>query len=347
MKKHFPDARLLIVDDEEANIQLLQRVLDPEGYGEIVTTTDPTEATTLLTEHDIDLVLLDLMMPEVDGFGVIEAIREVVPEEEYLPILVLTSDHSRDAERRALSGGAKDFLSKPLSPSEVRLRVRNLLETRFLHRALRNHNDLLERRVRERTADLEEARLQILLRLARAAEYRDDVTGEHTKRVGRRSGILARALDLPEGDVAMIELVAPLHDVGKIAIPDAILRKSTELTEAEFEIMKTHTDIGGDLLDDPNVPLLDVAARIARSHHEHWDGSGYPAGLAGDEIPLEGRIVAVADAYDALTHARPYKRAWSAEEALDEISREAGGHFDPDVVEVFGTLAKESRESVA
>lgn len=347
LETRLADACILIVDDEGANIQLLRRVLEPEGYTRLVTTTDPTATVDLIEEHDADIVLLDLLMPRMDGFEVLEEIRRRVPEDTYLPVLVLTSDHTKDAERRALSGGAKDFLTKPLSPSEVRLRVRNLLETRFLHRALKTHNERLEERVKERTAELEQARLQILLRLARAAEYRDDQTGEHTKRVGRRAGAIARAMGLDEAEAETIKLVAPLHDVGKIGIPDAILLKDRKLTEDEREVMKSHTVIGADLLDDPGVALLERAAEIARSHHERWDGLGYPDGLAGANIPLGGRIVSVADTFDALVHERPYKAAWKVEDALAEIRKEAGAQFDPDAVQALHRIVEASREPVA
>jgi putative two-component system response regulator len=259
----------------------------------------------------------------------------------YRPVLVLTSDHTPDAKRRALSGGAHDFLTKPLSPSEVRLRARNLLQTRFLHLELQEHNELLEERVAERTAELEEARLQTLLRLAQAAEYRDDDTGEHTKRVGRSSGIIAAAMGLDPERVESFRMAAPLHDVGKIGIPDSILLSCERLTPEQVGIMRTHCAIGHALLSGTGVPLLDLAAEIAISHHERWDGGGYPNGLAGEDIPLSGRIVALADTYDALTSIRPYKEAWSQAEALEEIEANAGLQYDPRVVEVFlGVMRK-------
>ncbi len=335
MDQKLSRARILVVDDDEGNVELLRLVLEPQGYTNLRTTNDPLEAPRIFEEFKPDIVLLDLRMPGMDGFELMEELRRLTPEGTYVPILVLTSDASQDAKRRALAGGAKDFLAKPLSPAEVRLRVRNLLETRFLHVALEAHNRSLEDRVRERTQELEAARLEILYRLARAAEYRDDETGEHTRRVGRVSGQIARALGLPRSEVELIEMVAPLHDVGKIGIPDRILISPARLSEADFEVMKTHTIIGWELLQGSGFSLLETAARIARSHHEHWNGSGYPDGLAGSEIPLEGRIVGLADAFDALTHARPYKRAWSQAEALAEIEANRGQQFDPDVVDAF------------
>jgi putative two-component system response regulator len=225
-----------------------------------------------------------------------------------------------------------------LSPAEVRLRVRNLLVTRFLHLALMDHNRHLEERVRERTAELVEAHEQILARLARAAEYRDDETGEHTRRVGRLSAAIAREMGLDPEEVALLQRVAPLHDVGKIGIPDEILLHPGPLTPEQTELMRSHTEIGGDLMGGSGIPLLDMAEQIARTHHERWDGSGYPEGLSGEGIPIAGRIVAVADAYDAVTHRRPYKPAWPAEDAWPEIARKAGGDFDPKVIDAFNRV---------
>lgn len=335
MNDRMARARILVVDDEADNVQLVRRILEGEGYSDIHATQDPCQVARLVQELDPDLILLDILMPGMDGFGVLQTLRETGDAETYRPVLVLTSDSSRQVQRQAWSDGAKDFLTKPLSPSEVRLRVRNLLETRLLHLQLREKKEELEDRVRERTAELEEARLQVLYRLARAAEYRDDDTGQHTRRVGRSAGEIAAALGLPSDEVARIRMAAPLHDVGKIGIPDSILLSGERLSVAEFEVMKTHCAIGADLLASEDVPLLTLAAEIALSHHEGWDGSGYPSGLAGGDIPLCGRIVAVADTFDALTHSRPYKRAWSAAEAMEEVARLRGISFDPDVVDAF------------
>ena len=328
-------ARILMVDDEESNLELLRRILESVGFHHLTDTTDPFQVLPLCRQSPPDLVLLDIAMPGKDGFQVMEEIREYVGEEEYLPILILTSDHSPETKRRSLSAGAQDFLNKPLSPAEVRLRVRNLLVTRFLHLALRDQNRNLEERVRERTAELEEAHAEILARLARAAEFRDDETGEHTRRVGRLSAAIAQALGLDPEEVSLIQQVAPLHDVGKIGIPDDILLCPGELTPDQVKIMRSHTEIGGDLMAGSGIPLLDMAEEIARTHHERWDGSGYPAGLVGEEIPIAGRVVAVADSYDAVTHRRPYKPAWTAEDAWWEIARKAGADFDPAVIDAF------------
>jgi putative two-component system response regulator len=234
--------------------------------------------------------------------------------------------------------GARDFVTKPLDPAEVLIRIRNLLEVRFLQRELREQNKLLEQSVSERTRDLDESRFEMLERLALAAEYRDDATGEHTKRVGRTAALIARALEQPEPAVELIEQAAPLHDVGKIGIPDEILLKPRKLDAEEFDVIKTHVTIGRSILSDSRSPLLQMAEEIAFTHHERWDGNGYVSGMKGADIPDSGRIVAVADVFDALTHERPYKEAMPVLEAVEEIHGLAGSQFDPVVVEAFDTL---------
>lgn len=333
-----PDARILIVDDQPANVDLVRHILEPVGYRHVVGATDPREALELCRESPPDLVLLDLKMRPLDGFQVLEGLRTSAPDFDHLPVIVLTSDNSRDAKARALSQGAKDFLTKPASPVEVRLRVANLLETRFLQLAMREQNDRLAERVRERTRDLEEAQYETLDRLARAAEYHDDDTGKHTKRVGVQSALLALTLGWPAERVELIRRAAPLHDVGKIGIDTSILLKPGRLTQEEFEAVKEHVTIGHSILSGSRFPLLQLAAEIALHHHENWDGSGYQAGLAREEIPMSARIVAVVDVFDSLTHERSYKEAWPEERALEEIARLRGKKFDPEVVDAFFSL---------
>ena len=339
MEAKFTRARLLIVDDEEDNVEVLRRILEAEGYEEIRTTSDPCEVAVLTVDYDPDLILMDIVMPVMDGHAVLRRLKELELLTPYRPVLVLTADHSRQAQREAWEGGANDFLTKPLSPSEVRLRVRNLLETRMLHKTLSRQNELLEDRVKERTAELEEARLQVLYRLARAAEYRDDDTGQHTRRVGKCSSQIALALGMSSCESSRIQMTAPLHDVGKIGIPDTILLSTQALSDRDFRVMKTHCEMGADLLTSSEVPLLQLAAEIALTHHERWDGTGYPHGLGERDIPLSGRIVAVADTFDALTHARPYKKAWTRDAALDELRSLAGVAFDPEVLRAFESVA--------
>lgn len=332
---------ILIIDDQDANLRLLERMLRRAGYERFVTTTDSRQVEALFVEHEPDLVLLDLHMPHPDGFALLEQLRPHIPPPAFVPIVVLTADISTEARLRALSMGAKDFLGKPLDAIEVVLRIQNLLETRFLYLQLREHNERLEQKVRERTKALEEAQVEILERLALAAEFRDDATLEHTRRVGAISAALAARLGLPPDEVELLRLAAPLHDLGKIAVPDWVLLKLDRLTTDEFEVMKTHTTVGAKILSGSQHPLLQLAEQIALAHHDHWCGGGYRPEVAGDDIPLAGRIVAVADVFDALTHARPYKHAWSVADAVAEIQRQRGRQFDPAVVDAFVSLLEE------
>lgn len=331
----FNSARILIVDDTPANIDLLRRILGSAGFQNVRSTTNPREVVPIFAREDLDLILLDLHMPEMDGFQVLEELTPWIPEGSYLPILVLTGDLSTEVKERALASGAKDFLTKPVASTEVLLRISNLLETRHLHRRLQEQNQELEQRVQDRTRELEEARVEALERLARAAEYRDDETGEHTRRVGILSGKVSRAMGCPAKQVDLILKAAPLHDLGKIGIPDGILLKPGKLSVKEYEVMRAHTLIGANILSGSKVPLLQLAATIALTHHERWDGHGYPEGLAGTDIPLVGRIVSVVDVWDALTHERPYKQAWPVEAALQELDHQRGRQFDSEIVTAF------------
>lgn len=327
------DATLLVVDDEKANVRFLEIILEQAGYTNIFSTTDSREALPLFRSCRPDIVLLDLSMPHLDGFGVMRQLHDEMGQD-IVPILVLTADSTATSKHRALKEAAKDFLIKPLDETEVLLRINNLLETRF-------HNVLLEAKVRERTEDLEKAQLETLQRLAQAAEYRDDDTGLHTKRVGNTAGRLAELLDFSPRQVELIIRAAPLHDVGKIGIADAILLKPGKLTDEEFDTMKRHAVIGARMLSGSSSPWLQLAEQIALSHHERWDGRGYPQGLEGEAIPLVGRIVTVADVFDALTHERPYKKAWPVADAAAEIQAQCGRQFDERVVKAFQMLPHE------
>lgn len=334
----YNDAVIVVVDDEDANVRLLQSILKREGYRNIVATSDSREVLDICSKVQPDLILLDLMMPYLDGFQVMQQLNATLPNRSYLPILVLTADISAKAKSQALSLGAKDFLVKPLDNYEVLLRIKNLLETRFLYLQLQSQNQILDKKVQERTQELEQAQFEILERLTVAAEYRDDDTGQHTRRVGYLSALLARASGFPEHEAGLIERVAPLHDVGKIGISDDILLKPARLTAQEFEVMKTHTLIGARILSGGHSEMVRAARTIALSHHERWDGSGYPSRLHGDAIPEIGRVVALADTFDALTHQRPYKDAWPLDLAREEIERQSGKQFDPRLVNVFLSL---------
>lgn len=332
---HPTDSRILIIDDEEGNVEVLTRMLKAAGYRSVQGTTDSTQAVPLLYQFRPDLILLDLTMPVMDGFAVLEQLAPLIPSDSYLPILILTGDIRFEARQRALSSGAKDFLLKPFDMTEVLLRIKNLLVTRDLYLLLQDQNQNLEARVAARTRELEEARMEILQRLSDAAEYRDDDTGQHTKRVATIAVAIGRSMELDHHTLELLRWSSPLHDVGKIGIPDSVLLKPGRLSEAEMEIMKSHTTIGARILMGGQSPLVQMAETIALNHHERWDGKGYPRQLAGDRIPLEARLVAVADVFDALTHARPYRAAWSVEETRAEIERGAGKHFDPEITRIF------------
>jgi putative two-component system response regulator len=281
-------------------------------------------------------------MPVVDGYQILESIMTSLdPGRRTLPVIVLTADATPEARRRALTSGAADFITKPFDVVEVALRIRNTLERHQLHSEVRRQNELLEDRVRARTIELERAQLETFERLALAAEYRDDDTGKHTRRVGGVARAIAEQLGMAGIDLDLLERAAGLHDVGKIGVPDGILLKPDRLTAEEFEVVKTHTVIGARILSGSHSPLLQLGEIIAGSHHERWDGRGYH-GLAGEDIPLHARITTLADAFDAMTTDRPYRAARTREEATEEIRRERGGQFDPNVVDVFLDLGIDS-----
>ena len=338
-KEKLRQARILIVDDQQANIDLLRRMLEHDGYAVVESTTDSASVVPMCAQSPPDLLILDLHMPDPDGFEVLAQLKPWF-EGRWFPVLVVTADVTTEAKQRALSGGARDFLTKPFDMVEVLLRIENLLEVRFLQLDARKQNLLLEQIVHDRTRDLDEARVEALSRLALAAEYRDDTTGEHTQRVGRTSAAIARVLGLPAVQVSLIRHAAPLHDVGKIGLRDSILLKKGRLTDEERQEMQSHVSIGRSILSGSRSPLLKMAEEIAWAHHERWDGKGYLTGLTADEIPLSGRIVAVADVFDALTHDRPYKDAWPVQDAVSWIAAERGTHFDPLVVDAFRALDK-------
>jgi putative nucleotidyltransferase with HDIG domain len=335
------NARILIVDDEQAYVDLLQRFLQSIGYRNVRTTTSPFEVAQLVIDFDPDLILLDLRMRGMDGIAVMQQL-EPYTSRFYLPILVLTGDITEEAKRASLSSGARDFLNKPFDLTEVRLRIENLLETRFLHLELQEQNALLEQRVKERTRELEDTRREVLERLSIVADYRDDATGRHTRRVSSLSGALADRLGMGAGEAEILRLASTLHDIGKIGIPDDILLKPGPLTRDEFTLMKTHTTIGAKMLAGSRSHLLQIAATIALSHHERWDGNGYPRGLHGEEIPLSARIVGLADFVDALASDRPYRSAWSFDQVRAEVEKQTGAHFDPTVVSAYFGLIEES-----
>lgn len=329
------ESTIVIVDDDDRVARFLSQIVERDGYEDVHTVGDPERLPALIRELDPDLVLLDLHMPHIDGFQLLDRIRATVEEGWYLPVLVITGDPRSTSRNRALELGASDFLTKPIDRVEGLLRIRNLLERRFLHLELQQHKARLEERVAERTRDLENAQVEILERLAMLSDFHDNATGEHTRRVSKLAALFARQLGLPEDEVALIAKAALLHDVGKVAIPEAIRLKAGRLTPDEFARMIPHTTIGARVLSGSRFPILQKAEEIALTHHERWDGDGYPHGLTGEDIPLAGRIVAVADTFDALLNERSYKDAWSVEAAVDEIEGERGRQFDPRVVDTL------------
>ena len=327
-------AHILVIDDEEANLRLIRGMLRHAGYRYVVTLRDARELEAQIAATPPDLVILDLHMPHRDGFSVIEALQPWVVSE-HLPVLVVSGDCSSESRHRALALGARDFLTKPFDLTEMTLRVRNQLETRLLYQDVRKQNRALLDTIHGRTQELEHSRIEMIERLAIAAEYRDDDTSRHTQRVGTMAARIASILGLPQRDVHLLRRASPLHDVGKIGIPDALLRKASSLTADEMVIMQTHTIIGANILRGSDAPLLQLAEVIALSHHERWDGGGYPHGVAGHKIPLAGRIVAVADAFDALTNDRPYRKAQPIDEGVREIVRNRGTQFDPEIADAL------------
>jgi cyclic di-GMP phosphodiesterase len=327
--------RILIVDDQAFNIAVISGVLREAGYQDIISTRDPRSVPEVCAAERPDLVLLDFHMPGMTGLDVLDSISDLVLGPESLPVLMVTSDPTAQRRYDCLAAGARDFLTKPIDQIELLLRVRTHLVTHALQRRAERRADELDDAVRARTAELEEARLESLTILAAVSEYHDDDTHQHTQRVGATAARLAQVLGLPKAFVTEIRRAAPLHDLGKVAIPQQILLKPGPLTDEEREEMKRHVQFGAKMLATARSPVLRLAAEIAVSHHERWDGNGYLTGLAGEDIPLSGRITSVADVFDALTHARPYKAAWERERALEEIASQAGRQFDPAVVDAL------------
>lgn len=352
----YSSARIMIVDDEPINIKVARKYLTAAGFQNITDCSDPTAAFDKITSNQPDVLILDIMMPGVSGLEILARLRKQ-DSTKMLPVIVLTASDDRETRLEALNLSASDFLSKPVDALELTPRVRNVVDLKRFHDHLKNYNNELESAVRLKTMELETSRREVLTCLARAAEFRDDDTGQHIVRVGRYAGIIARGLELSDQYVDMIEQAAQLHDVGKIGIPDSILQKPDKLTAEEREQMErhpgygkkilqslsrhdqpftcAHSRIGGQILEATHSPLLQMAYRIALTHHERWDGTGYPIGLSGEDIPLEGRITAAADVFDALSSERPYKKAFPVDECFRILTDGRGSYFDPDVIDAF------------
>ncbi|WP_424932784.1 HD domain-containing phosphohydrolase [Amaricoccus macauensis] len=325
---------VLVVEDNSINLAVLKTIVSRIPGCSVSGLEDPLEALSFAGRTPCDLVLVDFNMPRMNGVQFVQNLREN-PTHAHVPVIMITADNDRDLRITAIEAGATDFLNKPVDPDELKVRVTNLLKLRKAQVELANRAVWLTREVEAATKELLLREEEMIWRLARAIEYRDGGTGEHINRVAAISRIVAEELGLDRNHCRDIYLAAPLHDVGKIGVSDSILNKPGGLDSAETAAMREHVNYGANILADGHSNLLKVAASIAKSHHERWDGTGYPDGLAGKDIPIEGRIAAIADVFDALCTDRPYKRAWSLDRAREHISSEAGAHFDPQCVAAF------------
>ena len=328
------DSRILILDDTAANVLLLQKMLTLKGYTQVESLYDSRMVLEICMSYQPDILLLDLRMPYLDGFQVLEQLKSR-SETENIPVIVITADNDRGNVLKALERGAMDYIEKPFEPAEVMMRIRNILEKNMLSKQVHVQNTLLERKVAERTKEMEDIQEELFERLLRAAEFRDNETGQHISRIGHYVHQMALLMGFPEPEAKRYLYASMMHDIGKMAIPDHILLKPGKLTEDEFAVMKHHTTKGAALFSGSHRDVLQLAEQIAISHHERWDGTGYPFGLSGKDIPLCGRMTAVFDVYDALTSERPYKKPWTSADALQEIKRLSGQAFDPEIVDLF------------
>jgi putative two-component system response regulator len=342
-------ARILVVDDDEHNVKLLATLLEADGYATLIAR-NGQDALVAASAEAPDLILLDVMMPDMDGFETVAHLK-ANPTTQAVPVIMLTSLDDRDSKQRALESGAEEFLTKPFDRADLRVRVRNLLRLKEYSDFLANHNRLLEEEVKERTVQLEDAYRDTVFTLVRAAEFKDKETGHHVRRISHYCLALAEARGMNQAFCDAIYHSSPMHDVGKIGIPDHILLKPGPHSPEEWAVMKTHAALGANILALGNSPYARMGAVIALNHHERWDGSGYPNGLKGEEIPLAARLMQICDIYDALRSKRPYKDAIDHARAINIITHGDGRtqpeHFDPSVVAVFLLCAKRFAEIFA
>ncbi|MCZ7583813.1 MAG: two-component system response regulator [Deltaproteobacteria bacterium] len=340
---------ILVIDDEAQNRRVLEAILVSQGY-EVIAAERGEEGLEAARGTDPDIVLLDIMMPGLDGYDVLAALKED-DRTRHVPVVMVTALTQVEDRVRALDAGADDFMSKPVDKTEVRARIRSLLKVKAYNDHLRDYQKKLKAEVTERTNEvrlafrkLEQASLETIVRLSRAAEYRDDDTGVHILRMSEYAAAVARHLGMSEEESRVILHAAPMHDIGKIGIPDMILLKPGKLTAEEWDVMRRHPVIGKQILEGSDFEIIQCGEIIAWTHHEKWDGSGYPRGLAGKEIPLVGRVAAIADVFDALTSKRPYKEPFPVERAHQIIREGRGTHFDPDVVDAFFEVQAQIRD---
>jgi putative two-component system response regulator len=339
-------ARVLIVDDQALTRELMTLVVQAQGYKTLVATSG-AEALAIAAKRPLDLVILDVVMPGMDGFEVARRLR--ADERTYsLPILIVSVLEDKESRIKGLAAGADDFLSRPIDRLEFKVRVQNLLRMKRSQDQLAGQNAVLERKVELRTEELERSNRETIHTLIRAAAHRDDESGGHVKRMGLYATLLAQRMGMDPQFCAIIGFASQLHDIGKIGIPDRILEKPEVLGEQEWEVMKTHTDIGGRMLALNSSPYLAMAADIARAHHEHWDGTGYPRRLKGEAIPVAARITKLCDTYDTLRSQRPYKPAMDHAGAASSIllgdSKSRPEHFDPAMLAAFRSGVADFRD---
>ena len=337
---------ILAIDDEPANLQVLEAMLMSQGY-RVETALNGELGLEKADELSPDLILLDVMMPGLNGFEVAQRLKEN-DNTKRIPIVMITALNQVEDRVKALDAGADDFMTKPVNKVEVRARVRSLLKVKAYNDYMVNYQKELEKEVNARTEELQaaytllkDASFETIVRLSKAAEYKDDDTGAHVLRMSEYAAAVARTMGMTDGYADMLMRAAPMHDIGKIGIPDRVLLKPGKLDEEEWKIMRHHCYMGKMILSGSKSKIIQFAEDIAYTHHEKWDGSGYPRGLAGEDIPIHGRVVAIADVFDALTSKRPYKEPFSIEKSFSIIRESSGTHFDPNVVKAFFTAEKE------
>ncbi|GAB6094849.1 two-component system response regulator [Desulfatiferula olefinivorans] len=330
--------RVLLVDDTKTNIDILVQTLKDDFR--LGVALSGKKAVDYVAANHVDLILLDVLMPEMDGYDVCEILKRN-PATQDIPIIFITAMDAPEHKTRGFEMGAVDYITKPFDIAEVKARVRTHLTLITARKELKIQNEALELKVREQTRELEETQVEIINRLGLASEYRDEGTGQHVQRMSEYCRLLGKAAGMEPEEYELLALASTMHDAGKIGIADDILLKPGALSDREWEQMKRHSIIGGELLSGGNSRLMQLAEIIAKTHHERWDGSGYFEGLKGEEIPLAGRIVCICDVFDALVSERPYKKAWTVDEAIREIETWSGSHFDPFLAKKFISLKSE------